>query len=169
MGTPRAIALRLLAALAVATLAGIAHADDAAPRPAAAPSPSAAAAPTAEETWVVIVHPSNPSRSFSRSDLERIWRRRTAFWPDGQPVLPLNLPGGTPLRRSFQADVLRADDEELALWWNRAYFQGMSPPVVLHTGAAVKAYVAVTPGAIGYIPATEADATVAVAEVDLGH
>lgn len=127
------------------------------------------AAGTAGEEWVVVVNPANAVRSTTRSDLERIWRRKTAFWPNGTPVVPLNLPGGEPLRRSFQEKVLRSGDEELAQWWNRAYFQGVPPPVVLQTGAAVRAFVAATPGAVGYIPAAEADATVVVLEVDLGR
>lgn len=123
----------------------------------------------ADRDWVVIVHPANPVHAMKRSDLERVWRRSTKFWADGSAVVPLNLPGGQPLREAFQQAVLRSDDEELAQWWNRAYFQGVSPPVVLQTGAAVKAYVAATPGAIGYIPAADADATVRILEVDLGH
>jgi hypothetical protein len=96
-------------------------------------------------------------------------RRRMAFWADGTVVVPLNLPSSEPLRRSFREKVLRSDEEELTQWWTRAYFQGVSPPVVLQSGAAVKAYVAITPGAVGYIPAELADSTVTVVEVDLGR
>lgn len=119
----------------------------------------------ADAGWVVVVHPSNPARTLARSDLERIYRRRTTFWPDGTPVVPLNLPGSDPLRRTFTGEVLRSDEEELATWWNRAYFQGVSPPVVLQTGSSVKAYVAMTPGAIGYVPAADVDASVAAVKV----
>jgi hypothetical protein len=175
MAGPRTTVLRFVTGLAAVALAGVLHVpgargDDAPLRDAPTPVPSAANATanvTDDDAWVVVVHPSNPARTMNRSDLERIWRRTTAFWPEGQAVVPLNLPGGDPLRHTFQAAVLRAGDEALAQWWNRAYFQGVSPPVVLKTGAAVKAYVAVTPSAIGYIPASEADASVAVVEVDL--
>lgn len=178
MAGPRSSVVRVVAGFAAVALAGLlgvtgAQGDETSPRTTPATAPPAANAPVtapADDAWVVVVHPSNPARTMSRTDLERLWRRTTAFWPDGQAVVPLNLPGGQPLRRRFQDDVLRAGDEELAQWWNRAYFQGVSPPVVLQTGPAVKAYVAVTPGAIGYIPAPEASgATVAVVEVNLGR
>jgi len=171
MAAPRTAVLRVVAGLTAVALAGLlgapgARGDEASPRPATASAPPSASAPD-DEAWVVVVHPSNPVRRMKRTDLERLWRRTTAFWPDGRAVVPLNLPGGHPLRHSFQADVLRAGDEELAQWWNRAYFQGVSPPVVLQTCPAVKAYVSVTPGAIGYVSTPEADATVAVVEVEL--
>ncbi len=49
----------------------------------------------------------------------------------------------------FARSVLRTDDESLATFWNREYFQGVMPPLVLQSPAAVRAYVAATPGAIG--------------------
>lgn len=166
MRTPPRFPGRLLAGIAVlavmhvgVAIGGLATDATVSARP--------APATVGTEAWVVVVNLANPLRSAPRGDLERIWRRTTSFWPNGTAVIPINLPGAEPLRGDFQEKVLRSSNEELAQWWNRAYFQGVAPPVVLQTGAAVKAYVALTPGAIGYIPAAEADATVAVVEVDL--
>jgi len=127
------------------------------------------------EKWVVVVRPSNPVRTLKRSELDRIYRRTTRFWNDpaaltpALPILPINLPPGDPLREAFSRTILRADDDVLSTWWNRQYFQGVLPPIVLRSAAAVRAYVAATPGAIGYLPPDLVDSSVAVVTVDEGN
>jgi len=111
------------------------------------------------------VHPANPIRSIAREELERIYRRRMRFWSDGKAILPINLPGENELRRSFSRDVLHDDDENLATYWNREYFHGVSPPPVLQSSRAVLAYVAATPTAIGYVSPDDVQPSVAVVEV----
>lgn len=115
--------------------------------------------------WRVIVHPLNPVRSIARDELERIYRGKSRFWRDGSAILPLNLSGSDPLRRAFSAQAMRDSEENLATYWNREYFQGVAPPAVLQSSKAVRAYVAVTPNAIGYIDANDVDPSVAVVEV----
>ncbi|MBI5503584.1 MAG: hypothetical protein HY899_02200 [Deltaproteobacteria bacterium] len=125
-------------------------------------------------SWVVVVPPSNPVRVLKRSELDRIYRRTTRYWNTSEaaqpalPILPINLPPGNVLRNDFARNVLRADDESLATFWNREYFQGVLPPLVLQSPAAVRAYVAATPGAIGYLPAALVDPSVAVVRVEEG-
>lgn len=123
----------------------------------------------ASSRWAVIVHPDNPVRRMDASELERIYRRRMRYWPDGGAILPLNLPSGEPLRTSFTEAILHDSDEALATFWNREYFQGTAPPVVLRSSRAVRAYVATTPTAIGYVDRTELDASVAEVEIVDGH
>jgi ABC-type phosphate transport system substrate-binding protein len=121
--------------------------------------------PATASQWKLIVHPANAVRSLGRDELDRIYHKRNRFWPDQSPIFPLNLPSGDPLRLSFSGEVLREDEDELATFWNRQYFQGVSPPAVLQSSKAVRAYVAATPNAIGYIAAEDVDASVAVVEV----
>lgn len=136
--------------------------------------PPCAAGEEPSSGWVVVVRPSNPVRSLKRTELDRIYRRTTRFWNNptsampALPILPINLPPGHPLREEFSRVILRADDETLATWWNREYFQGVLPPIVLRSPAAVRAYVAATPGAIGYLPADLVDPSVAVVRIDEG-
>lgn len=132
--------------------------------PATLPAP---VAPGAQ--WKLIVHPANALRSMAREELERIYRKRNRFWPDHSTILPLNLPGGDPLRRAFTAEILRSNEDELATYWNREYFQGVAPPAVLHSSGAVHAYVAATPAAIGYVSPESVDSSVAVVEVTNGR
>jgi len=132
-------------------------------------SAASAMAETAIPAWKVIVHPSNTQRSMTPAELERIYRRRTKFWLGGGAIVPLNLPGEDPLRRAFTLEVLHLDEDELATYWNREYFQGVPPPVVLQSSQSVRAYVAATPNAIGYVRSEDIDATVAVVEVTRGN
>ncbi|MFQ5503322.1 MAG: hypothetical protein ACE5F1_00825 [Planctomycetota bacterium] len=45
-------------------------------------------------------------------------------------------------------------------FWNRRYFNGVLPPPVLKSPQAIRAYVAKTSGAIGYIPLRDLDTSV---------
>lgn len=130
-------------------------------------SPVAPAVSSAQ--WKVIVHPANKLRTMSREELERIYRKRIPFWSDHNAILPVNLPGSDPLRRAFSTEILRSDEDELVTYWNRQYFQGVAPPVVLQSSGAVRAYVAATPGAIGYVSLDSVDSSVAVVEVTNGR
>lgn len=163
----RARAALVAAAFAAALLCTASAGAEDVPVAPASSVPVAPVAPSVE--WKLIVHPANSVRSMAREELERIYRRRNRFWPDHSTILPLNLPGDDPLRRAFTAEILRSDEDELATYWNREYFQGVAPPAVLQSSGAVRAYVAATPGAIGYLSPDYVDSSVAVVEVTNGH
>ena len=50
-------------------------------------------------------------------------------------------------------------------YWNQQYFQGVSPPYVLGSEAAVVEFVAKTPGAIGYVEPCFVTADVAIVQL----
>jgi hypothetical protein len=110
---------------------------------------------------VVIVHPGRRA-DLSVEDVAQIYLRRKRFWDDGAPVVPLNLPTGTALRRRFSWLVLRQSEARLADYWNRQYFFGILPPSTLASTEAVRRYVGSDPNAIGYVPASEVDGSVRV-------
>jgi ABC-type phosphate transport system substrate-binding protein len=183
-GLSRLFALPALLLVQI-NLAGLASAVEIAPTPppspgatdASRPAPQSrpASEPAVERSaaealrWVVIVHPSSPLRSMGLVELERIYRRRSRFWPNGRAIVAVNLPSSDPLRRAFSSEVLHAGEEELATYWNREYFQGVRPPAVLQSTAAVQAFVAATPSAIGYVTEADVDSTVAVVEIHDGR
>ncbi|MGH7860296.1 MAG: hypothetical protein ACREQY_23450 [Candidatus Binatia bacterium] len=113
----------------------------------------------ADVPLAVIVHPDRRV-GLSPEDVAQIYLRRKRFWDDGAPVVPLNLPSGTPLRERFSRLMLRQGDKSLAEYWNRQYFYGVLPPATLLSTEAVKRYVASDPNAIGYLPAAEVDPSV---------
>jgi hypothetical protein len=109
----------------------------------------------------VVVHRARHAE-LSVADLAQVYLRRKRFWDDGTPIVPLNLPAGTPLRVAFSRLVLQRSDADLADYWNRQYFYGILPPATLASTAAVVRYVAAEPNAIGYVPLSEVDDSVTV-------
>ena len=115
----------------------------------------------ADAPLAVIAHPSHPER-LSTADVARIFLRKRRFWPDGSPIVPLNREPGSDAREAFSHRVLGGDSARWASYWNDAYFNGVFPPAVLSSSAAVKRYVASEPGAIGYVDPADVDDTVRV-------
>lgn len=80
----------------------------------------------------------------------------------GQPAVIVFQRGG-PLREKFDADVLGRPGAQLTSYWSRLVFTGRAKaPEELANDAAVKARVASTPGAIGYIDSGSVDGSVKV-------
>ncbi|MGH7859424.1 MAG: hypothetical protein ACREQY_19030 [Candidatus Binatia bacterium] len=115
-----------------------------------------------EEGRVAVIVHVERRVDLSVEDLAQIYLRRKRFWDDGAPVVPLNLPSGTPLRGRFSRLVLRQNESRLADYWNHQYFYGILPPPTLASIEAVRRYVASDRNAIGYVPATEVDGSVRV-------
>ena len=115
----------------------------------------------ADARLAVIVHPSRADR-VSVADVARIFLRTRRFWRDGTPIVPLNREPGSAAREAFSHQVLGGDSARWASYWNDAYFNGVFPPAVLSSSAAVKRYVASEAGAIGYVDPADVDDTVRV-------
>jgi ABC-type phosphate transport system substrate-binding protein len=88
--------------------------------------------------------------------------RTRRFWRDGTPIVPLNREPGSAAREAFSHQVLGGDSARWASYWNDAYFNGVFPPAVLSSSAAVKRYIASEAGAIGYVDPADVDDTVRV-------
>ena len=72
----------------------------------------------------------------------------------GQPVIPVNLAKGTPLRKEFMEQVLSQDDEKyIAYWTVRRYIGKGSPPKEFSSIESQLEYLRSTPGAVGYVQA----------------
>ncbi len=95
----------------------------------------------------------------SLDDLRELYLRRRRLWPNGSRAIPINLPPNHPVRERFSTAVLGRSAQGLVAYWNARYFEGITPPTVLSSPAAVRAYLAVEPGAIGYVPVSEVDDT----------
>lgn len=102
---------------------------------------------------VVIAHP-----AIARVDqptLQRLYTGR-AVEVGGVPAHVVNAPPGTPSRERFLSQVVQLDDGRYVAYWTvRRHVGRGAPPRELKTAAEIIAYVQATPGAIGYIPASE--------------
>jgi hypothetical protein len=108
-------------------------------------------------TLVVVVGKASPIREVTVDTVRDVFLRRQRLWPDGSRAMPVNLPADSPQRRAFSERVLGRLPGELIEYWNRLYFDGIRPPLVLRSPDAVCAYVATEPAALAYVPADAVD------------
>jgi hypothetical protein len=121
--------------------------------------PAGAAPPTGSDTIAVVVGRESFVTEVTPDTLRELYLRRQRLWANGAVAIPVNLPAGHALREDFSRLVLGRSSRDLVAYWNGRYFEGIRPPVVLPSAAAVRAYLAAEPGAVGYLPADEVDDT----------
>lgn len=100
----------------------------------------------------VVVGKDSAVKAVTVDELRELYLRRQRLWPNGTRALPINLPADNPVRDRFSRLVLGRAPQDLVSYWNARYFEGITPPTVLTSPAAVSAYVARDPTAIGYLP-----------------
>lgn len=118
--------------------------------------PIAAARADSSERIVVVVGDESPIRHVSLDVLRELYLKRRRQWSSGEPAVPINLPVGEPTRAAFSKRVLGRYPKQLLSYWDRQYYDGIRPPIVLPSASAVRAYVQADANAIGYVPASEA-------------
>ena len=129
---------------------------------AAAPGKDASAA----AAFRVIVNPDVKGSQMPRSVLAAIFLKQALKWGDGRAVVPVDQSVQSAVRRSFSNEVLKQGIVEVQVYWQRKITAGQVPPPVKTSDEEVLAFVASTPGAIGYVssstslPATVREVTV---------
>ena len=101
----------------------------------------------------------NKSLNIDKADkdfLVKIFLREVDFI-DGYEVVPVNLPPNNPLRKIVERKLLKMTREELSIYWNKKYLDGIEPPLVLESEEAVKEFVKKVKGAVGYISSKKLD------------
>lgn len=117
----------------------------------------AAGEPSEQARLVVVVGRDSPLRAVTLDTVRAVFLRRQRLWPDGSRCMPVNLPADAPARLAFSQRVLGRLPGELVDYWNRLYFDGIRPPLVLRSADAVCAYVRTDPAALAYLPAGAVD------------
>lgn len=118
---------------------------------------SHAAAPDDKRRIAVVAGADSDVADVTLDGLRELYLRRRRVWSNGRRAIPVNLPADSTVREAFSRQVLGRSPRDLEGYWNRRYFEGVLPPLVLQTPQAVCAYVAVERDAIGYLPLGEAD------------
>jgi ABC-type phosphate transport system substrate-binding protein len=113
---------------------------------------------------VIIVNTQNPIKAVEVGDLRPIFQTTKTSWGNSAgDALPLNLPEDNPMRQEFDKAVLGLDPDRVARYWqDRKIRGGARPPARLSSTGAVLKGVAAKPGAVGYVKASEVNATVKV-------
>jgi ABC-type phosphate transport system substrate-binding protein len=110
----------------------------------------------ADASYRIIVNPSVKGTQIPRATLSSIFLKQAPRWGDGSPVQPVDQSVRSRLRQSFANDIHQRPMMELQVFWNRRMASGVTPPPVKQTDEEILAYVAATPGAIGYVAAETA-------------
>jgi hypothetical protein len=128
---------RLLALLATTAIVALAAPVSGEPRP---------------PVYEVIVNPSNEAIAVDRQFLADAFLKKTAEWPGGETIWPVDLPPGAPVRHRFTEEVLHRSVAEVKGYWQQRIFSGRdTPPPELDTDAEVVAFVLKHPGGLGYV------------------
>lgn len=130
----------------------------------AAAQPFGSVSSAGSDDLVVIVNPQNPLTSIDVGDLRPIFQTTKTSWGNSAgDALPLNLPDDNPLRQEFDKAVLGLDPDRVARYWqDRKIRGGARPPLKVSTPGAVVKGVAAKSGAIGYVNASDANASVKI-------
>jgi ABC-type phosphate transport system substrate-binding protein len=120
----------------------------------------AAATMTAAAEVVVIVHRNNPTASMTAQQVSQIFLGNNTAFPAGASATPVDVQSGA-LRDEFLAKVLDKTSGQYKATWSRIVFSGKGqPPRELANAAAVKAFVAANPEAIGFVDKGSVDSSV---------
>lgn len=118
-------------------------------------------------SYVVIVNPSNPVSSLSRSTAARMFLKKSKKWDDGRTVQPVDLFSSSSTRASFSRGVLKKSVSAVKAYWQKQVFTGRGvPPPEKSSEYAVISYVRSHRGAIGYVSAGAASDKVKVISID---
>lgn len=77
---------------------------------------------------VVIVSAKSPVTSLTRQQVSNIFLGRSHVFPDGAPVIPIDLPDGTPQRDEFSEKIHGIAASQLHAYWSRMVFTGRGNP-----------------------------------------
>lgn len=113
-----------------------------------------AGGPAAAADVVVVVNAANPVSSLPTDEVSKYFLKKTAKWPDGAKVMPVDLVDSSALREAFSKQIHGKGSSAIKAYWQRMIFSGQEvpPPEKPSIGEAL-AYVRGNPGAIGYAPA----------------
>lgn len=119
-------------------------------------SPIAATADVA-----LIVNPANSVSEISIDEAKRLYLGKTGNYPDGSTAEVIDQAAGESSRAVFYKKVVGKSESQAKAYWSKQIFTGKgTPPEEVNGDDAVKAKVASTPSAVGYIDAAAVDGSV---------
>jgi ABC-type phosphate transport system substrate-binding protein len=112
----------------------------------------ATAGMAAQAALAIIAHPSNNAAGITLEEAEQIYLGKSRELANGRRVAPVDQASGTASRTKFYKSVIKKDERELKSYWSKLIFTGKGqPPREVGDDAAVQAWVASNPDAIGYV------------------
>jgi len=111
----------------------------------------------------VVVNPGSGVTSLSDSQAKALFLGKSKKFPNGSKATPVDQKEGSSTRTTFNKKVLKKSDSQVKAYWSKMVFSGKASPLKsVADDAAVKAFVAGTSGAVGYIDSSQVDGSVTV-------
>lgn len=102
----------------------------------------------------LIVNAANPLATLRREDAAKLFLERNAVWKHGPPADPVDQSATSPVRQGFSTEVLGQPVAGIENYWRKRMLERReAPPKVKTSDDEVIAYVAKSPGGIGYVSA----------------
>ena len=127
-----------------------------------------AAPPPAADDVAVIVNKSNPVQSMTMAQLRKIVLGEEGKWPGGKKISVLMPTPGKPERDGTLRIVCGMNETDFSLHFLHASFGGDAgdPPKSIGSGAQMRALVAGTVNAVGFIKTSDLDSSVKIVMID---
>ena len=106
------------------------------------------------QEFQVVVHADAGLTEISKNDLSRLFQKKANKLPSGESANPVDQGDGAAVREAFSQAVHGKSAQQIAAYWQQQIFSGKDfPPEQKASDEEVLAYVASTPGAVGYVAA----------------
>jgi ABC-type phosphate transport system substrate-binding protein len=110
---------------------------------------------------VAVVSAKSTVGPLTKSQVADIFLGRVNRFPDGATAIPIDQPEGSDARNQFYESFAGKSPAQIKAFWSKIVFTGRGqPPKAVADGAELKKLIAANPTAIGYIEASQVDATV---------
>ena len=148
--------------VAIAVSSAMAHSGSTRPP---APSKSARAS---WEGLAIVVNRNNPIENISLTELRAMFYGEKKWWSQKHRVTLAAMKRSTPEWKAVQRVVYKANQHELEHYYLYQSFkgEGVNLPVPMQAPSDVKKFVSKTPGALGYVRASDVDDTVKVVRIN---
>ena len=104
----------------------------------------------AAKEYGVVANVHLPIKEITQEKLRQIFLKKHRFIGDVQLVV-LNQKPNSPIRRSFEKNVLHMSRQRLKRYWTAEHYKGNRPPIPLSSDESVIKFVQKVEGAIGYV------------------
>jgi ABC-type phosphate transport system substrate-binding protein len=120
------------------------------------------------EGLAIVVNPQNSTSNLSLAELRALFLGERKWWPKRHRVVLSAMRRGTLERAAVLRIIYKMDERDLNNYFLYQVFKGEAPfpAVILRTPADVRKFVGITPGAVGYLRASDVDDSVKVVRVN---
>lgn len=120
------------------------------------------------QALAVIVNRSNPVENLSFTELRKIFWGERSHWPNGHRVIVTMMDSGNPERKIILQDLYHLTESGYRDHFLKGKYTGDFPlsPKTLSSPTILRKFVVDTPGAIGYLRASDVDEFVKIVSID---